>query len=227
MFCERIGQKFRERETAVWGEGEAASFSCSLARIMGPNWDTLPAPRVKIMSPGRAAATARATPSAKELAYSGRLSLLGDSARQSFAGDALDRRFAGGINVEDGQRVGILKCGGELVHEIAGAGVAMRLEYDVDFAEAALPRGRKRGTNLGGMMAVVINHADARGLASQLEPAIHAAEVLESDADVVGADVETDSDRDGCGRIQDVMHSGHVQTEFAEVSVLRRSHEND
>ena len=181
MFCERIGKKFRERETAVRGAGEAASFSCSLARIMGPNWDTLPAPRVKIMSPGRAAATARADSIGKGTGVRWLpFPFSADSAGQSFAGDALDRRFAGGINVEDGQRVGILKCGGEFVHEIAGASVAMRLEYDVDFAEAALPGGRQRGTNLGRMVAVVINHADARGLTSQLEPAVHAAEVLES-----------------------------------------------
>ena len=89
---------------------------------------------------------------------------------------------------------------------------------DVYLLEAALPRGRKRGTNLGGMMPIVINYADARSLTPQLEPAIHAAEALETNPDLVGADVESDSDRDGCGSVQDVMHSGHVQTEFAEVA---------
>ena len=92
------------------------------------------------MSPGWAAATTDATASANELAYDGRpLPFLADLAASDFAGDALDRRFAGGVNIEDDQRVGVLERGGEFVHQIAGAGVAVGLEDDVNLAEAALP----------------------------------------------------------------------------------------
>src|SRR4029077_15471974 len=116
---------------------------------------------------------------------------------QSFSGDALDRGFAGGINVEDGQRVGILKRGGEFVHEVARTSVAVGLKNDVDFAEATLPRRRQRGANLGRVWAVVIDHADACSFAPQLEATVNAAEVFEGGADADGRDVETDSDRNG------------------------------
>ena len=47
------------------------------------------------------------------------------------------------------------------------------------FAESALARGGQRGANLGGMVAVVVDHGDAVGRASQLEATIDAAEVFE------------------------------------------------
>ena len=37
----------------------------------------------------------------------------------------------------------------------------MRLEDDVDLAEAALPRRRQRGADLGRMVAVIVDHGDA------------------------------------------------------------------
>src|SRR6266851_4105110 len=89
---------------------------------------------------------------------------------------------------------------------------------DVDFAEATLPCRRQRGANLGRVVAVVIDHANARSFAPHLEATVNAAEVFEGGADVVGRDVETDSDRNGCGRVQNVMHSGHMQTEFPQVA---------
>ena len=76
------------------------------------------------------------------------------------------------------------------------------------------------------MVAVVVDHADAGSFASQLKPPVHAAEVLERGPNVVGFDVEADSYRNGCGRIQDVVHSRHMQAEFAEVAFSRRSRES-
>ena len=76
------------------------------------------------------------------------------------------------------------------------------------------------------MMAVVVDHADPGGLAPQLEAAVHAAEVFQRRADVVGLDVEPDSHRDRRGRVQNIVHSRHMQPEFAEVAFARRSHEN-
>ena len=177
-------------ETAVRGAGRSASFSCNFAKIIGPNWDTLPAPRVKIMSPGWAAATTGCDSIGKGTRVRGRRlpSLFAVMIRPARASPVMPsmRRFAGGVNIEDDQRVGILKRGGKFVHEIAGASVAVRLKYDMDFAEATLPGRRQRGANFGGMVAVVIDHADPGGLASQLESSVHTAEVFESAADVVG-----------------------------------------
>jgi hypothetical protein len=55
----------------------------------------------------------------------------------------------------------------------------VRLEYNVDLAESALAGGGEGGADLGGVVAVVVDHAYARACASQLESAIHAAEVFE------------------------------------------------
>src|SRR5579864_9409811 len=103
--------------------------------------------------------------------------------RQDFAGDAFDGLFAGGVNIEDEERVGIIERGGEFFDEIAGACVAMRLEDDMDLLEAALPRRRQRRLDLGGMMAVVVDHAHAGNASAQLEPAVDAAELVERRAD--------------------------------------------
>jgi hypothetical protein len=93
------------------------------------------------------------------------------------------------------------------------------LKYDVYLAEAALPGSRQRGASLGRMMAVVIDHAYPGGLAPQLEAPVHPAEIFKGCADVIGFYVETDSHRDGCSGIQNVMHSRHVQPEFAEIAI--------
>jgi hypothetical protein len=55
----------------------------------------------------------------------------------------------------------------------------VRLEYNVDLAESALAGGGEGGADLGGMVAVVVDHAYAGGRASQLESAIDSAEVFE------------------------------------------------
>ena len=68
------------------------------------------------------------------------------------------------------------------------------------------------------MMAVVVDHADPGRLASQLEAPVHAAKVFQRRANVIGLDVETDSDRNRRRRIQDVVHAGHMQAEFAQVA---------
>src|ERR1700730_7993425 len=105
------------------------------------------------------------------------------------------------------------KSGGELDHKITRAGIAVGLKYHVDFAEAALAGGSQCGANLRGMMAVVINHADAGYLSAQLKTAVHATKIFQGGADVIGLDVEGDSDRDGRGSVESVMHARHVQAE--------------
>ena len=94
----------------------------------------------------------------------------------------------------------------------------MRLKYHVDFAEAALARRRQSGSNLSRMMAVVINHADPGRLAAQLEAPVYAAKVFQRPANVIGPDIETDSDRNRRRRIQHIVHAGHMQAEFAQVA---------
>ena len=86
-------------------------------------------------------------------------------------------------------------------------------------SEAALSGGRQRGANLGGMMAIVINHADPGCLAAQLEPPVYPAEIFQRRADVIRFDIEADSNRNGCGGVQDVVYSRHMQAEFSQVTL--------
>src|SRR5713226_9633752 len=95
----------------------------------------------------------------------------------------------------------------------------MGLKYYVDLSETALASGLKRGTNLGGMMAIVINDADPGCLATQLEPPVHAAKVFQRRADVVSLDVEADSHCNRCGSVQDIVHSRHMQSKIAEIAL--------
>ena len=102
----------------------------------------------------------------------------------------------------------------------------MRLKDHVDLAKAALPGSRQRGANLGGMMAVVVDYADPRGLAAQLETPVHAAEFLQGHANVIRLDIEADSHRNGRRRVQNVVRARHVQAELTQSRVHRRSPEN-
>src|SRR5207302_5745020 len=91
-------------------------------------------------------------------AFHGLLSYL---LRQSLARDPINWRFAGSIDVEHEQRVRVVESAGELFHQIARPRVPVRLKDDVNLAEPTLPRRRQSSLNLGGMMPVVVNHADS------------------------------------------------------------------
>src|SRR5713226_6731517 len=93
----------------------------------------------------------------------------------------------------------------------------MRLEDHMDLAITALPGCCQRGANLGGMMSVVINHAHPSGLAAQLEAAVHPAKVLERGTDLLDLDIEANSHRNCRRGIQNIVRTGHVETELAKV----------
>src|SRR5258706_16162688 len=95
----------------------------------------------------------------------------GNLASQNFGSHAFDRLFACGIDVEDEDGVGVGEGGCEIVHEIAGAGVAVGLEDYVDMMESALAGSGGRGANFGWRMAVVVNYRDAGGFARESENA--------------------------------------------------------
>ena len=110
--------------------------------------------------------------------------------------------------------IGIAERGGEFIEQQLRARVAVRLKDDVDLAEAALPRRRQRGANLGGMMAVVVDHGDAVGAALELEAAIHAVEVGQAFADLVDRNVQSNADGDGGSGVAHVVLAGNVQLEI-------------
>ena len=91
--------------------------------------------------------------------------------------DALDRRFRRRVDIEHVHAIGLMKGAREIVHQRLRARVAVRLEQHVNASKAAGARGRERGANLGGVMAVVVDHGDAALRAAHLKAAVHAAEM--------------------------------------------------
>src|SRR5713226_9549745 len=85
---------------------------------------------------------------------------LANGAGQRFAGHTRDGRFAGGIDIEQHENIGLIESAAEFVPKVLGAGVPMRLkehEHAIEFAPA---RRFERGANLDGVMTVIIDHGD-------------------------------------------------------------------
>src|ERR1700677_3625933 len=91
---------------------------------------------------------------------------------QCLAGDPLDGRFRRGVDIQHVDYVGLVKALRELVHQMLRARVAVRLEHSVNAAKLAELRGGECSPNLSGMMAVVVDHGDAAGLATHLKAAV-------------------------------------------------------
>ena len=64
-----------------------------------------------------------------------------------------------------------VKRAGELIQKIKSTRVPVGLEDDVDLAVAALAGGGEGGANLGGMVAVVVDHGDAARRCREAESA--------------------------------------------------------
>src|SRR5215475_10090937 len=112
---------------------------------------------------------------------------------ENFAGDARDCRLAGRVNLEQLQGVGILEGGREVVHQIAGAGVAVWLKDHMHPFETTLAGGFEGGPNLGGMMPVIVDHANAGSFSPQLKATIDATKILQTCANVVGRNIKSDA----------------------------------
>ena len=145
-----------------------------------PSCETLPAPSVKTMSPGCAIGRNLSNRIGKRRnVCHARLPCPGDATGESFRRDAFDWLLACRINVEQTNRVGIGEGGCELIHQIASTGKAVRLEDNMHAPESALAsRGQSRA-DFRWMMAVIVNHADARRLAFELKAPVHAAKAIQ------------------------------------------------
>src|SRR5262249_33884857 len=131
----------------------------------------------------------------------------------AFAGHSGNGRFAGRINIQDENAVGIGEGGAEFVKQVTRASVAVWLGDDVDALETALPSSSQGGANLGGMVAVIVNHAYAGGVSTQLETTIHTAETLQTVTNQIGGNVQPHAHRHGGGGIQHVVSARDVQME--------------
>ena len=94
-----------------------------------------------------------------------------DGFGQPFAGDALDRLLARGVDIGDHQNVRLIEGAAEIVPEMLRARVAVRLKEHEQALVTAAARGFERGANFGGMMAVVVNQRDAAEDAFDFEAA--------------------------------------------------------
>src|ERR1019366_8036740 len=150
-----------------------------------------------------------------------------NAASENFRRDAFDRLLAGRVNVEEAKRVGIGEGGRELIHQIASAGKTVRLEDHMHAAKSALTGGGQRGSDLRRMMAVIVNHADARSLALELEAAVHAAKTVERGTNLLRGNVERGAHRNRRRRVQHVVRARNVQREFAEILLFVSDLETD
>ena len=85
---------------------------------------------------------------------------------------ARDRSFRSGVDIGDVYAIGLMKGAREIIHQRLRARVAVRLEQHVDTLKAAGARGRESGANLGGVVAVVVDHGDAALGATHLKAAV-------------------------------------------------------
>ena len=128
-------------------------------------------------SPSVAWATVRLIASSNDDAYW--TSLRPIALTRSFRINPGDGVFAGGINVQHLDCVGVVESGGELGHQVARTGVAMRLKDHVDPVIARLPCGVQRGANFRRVVAVVVDHIHPASTPFQLKPSIHSAKVAQ------------------------------------------------
>ncbi len=139
-----------------------------------------------------------------------------DGFGDAFAGDPCDGRLAGCVDIEHADGVGVRERCAEFFQQVARAGIAMRLEDCVDTLESALARCRESGADLRGMMAVIVNHADAGGRALELEAAINAAKVFQSFADLIGSNIQTNTDGDRGRGVQHVVVARDLKMKAAQ-----------
>ena len=84
-----------------------------------------------------------------------------DRGDQMIAVDALDRRFAGRIDLGDDHGVGVVEAGRERLEQRLQARVAVRLHHGDDLALGRFARGLEHRGDLDRMVAVVVDDGDA------------------------------------------------------------------
>jgi len=125
-----------------------------------------------------------------------------------YAGDGF---FAGCVDGQDYNSIGIRERTTKLVQKIKGSGEPVRLEDDMNVLVAALAGCGQCGANLGGMVAVIVDDGDAARLATQLETPVHAAKVAEAFCDLVRCNTELMGDGYSGGGVEDVVAAGDIQ----------------
>src|SRR5215471_21232676 len=96
----------------------------------------------------------------------------------------------------------------------------MRLEDHMNAAVSTLPGGGEGGADLGGMVAVIVDHRDSVHPTFELEATVYAGKVRQTLADLVDLYVESDANGNSGGGITNVVLPGNLQMELAEIALV-------
>src|SRR6202007_763048 len=109
---------------------------------------------------------------------------------ETLAGHAGDGGFAGRVDVDKNDNIGLIECPAEFVPKMLRTRKAMRLEEHQQPMELAAARGLERCADFSGVMPVIVDHRDAVHPALDVEPAANTREFCKALANQVGGDVE-------------------------------------
>ncbi len=112
-----------------------------------------------------------------------------------------------------------LKADAELAQQLAGPGVAMRLEHDDDAPVDAGARRGEDGGDLGRVMTVVVHDHHAVFLPEPLESPLGALELRERSRNRVERNADLEADGHRRQRVQQVVPARHLQPQLAELDV--------
>src|SRR5712672_2603442 len=146
---------------------------------------------------------------------------LANGTRECFARDTGDGRFAGGIDINERKNIGLIESAAEIGPEVLGAAETMRLKEHQEAIELAATGCFERGANLGGVMAVVVNHGDVVDHSLDVKAAADAGKLNETFANQVGWNIQVKRDRGSRSGVANIVHAGRMrQPEDAEVFAL-------
>src|SRR5213593_1884307 len=135
------------------------------------------------------------------------------------ARDAGDRRLAGRVDVHHDQHVSQIERRQELVPQMLGPGVAVRLKHRHDpTVEAGLGGGQGR-PDLGRVMTVVVDHRDATGTTQDLKSALDSGESGERPLNRGKRDLQVQPHADRRERVEHVVAAGDLERDLAEEAV--------
>ena len=81
---------------------------------------------------------------------------------------------------------------------------------------AALAGGGEGGANLGGVVAIVVNHGDAADGAAELKAAVDSSEMTQALGDLLGRNFKLAGNGDSGGGVEYVVSTGNVKLKGAE-----------
>ena len=207
-----------------------AAEACSAAGRSCATAPMLPAPIVSTTSPSRAMPASTCGSSSSDSSSTGSTAPRdAHRAAERPAVGAGDRRLARRIDLGDQQRVGRRQHLREVVEQVAGARVAVRLEHQHQAAlRPGLAHGLERRGDLGRVVAVVVDERDAAArsldVAEHLQAPVDALEARQRALDGRVGDLELRGHGDGGQRVEHVVQARQVQRDRQRVFGTRTQH---